>query len=424
MSALLLVQKLSGCSSVFAGAVRSGQPFIWQGATDSWPLGGLKDFDCEKFSSEFPDAFARDEKATGGISDILKNKNWTHPEIQTFCGKSQAIPTVWHVKDEALDGDKAKFVKLFPGLPETLSPLQNAHLRDSAEVWLQPEGAGVLAHVDGYCSGLVSIQLRGRKWWRIMYPPMFEDISAEFFDDSDGGIYSSNSSTKFIPDAEFWVEEGEALFLPPGMLHETLSPVGGGCTVSVTALVRSPLPTGYLRKYLPGMSILGDRERCMHEWSPLALLRNAPDESAYNFSFVRTAEVFEKADIDLDGYLDAGEVLSFLRDTREGRKLVRSSVLRYLGFTVAPLPEILSGEIEGLLASETLGFWDSNGDGVASVDEVKSFMKLFMKNLFRSRLVEASNGSQDSLELVDIASSYYDKYDFSLTCVLAFLFCF
>ena len=102
--------------------------------------------------------------------------------------------------------------------------------------------------------------------------------------------------------------------------------------------------------------------------------------------------------------------------------IVSSSGLGYFGFSVARVPSLLAEEIYKWLAADTLGFWDTDRDGRASALEVRESLKLFMKNLFRSRLVSAARGNRDHLKLVDIATAYYDNFDFSLSCVSTLLF--
>jgi hypothetical protein len=284
----------------------------------------------------------------------------------------------------------------FPGL-SFFTPLANLHLRDSAEVWLQPGGAGTLAHADGYCSGVLSIQLQGVKRWRLMLPPAFANLPVDYFEDHDGGIYTYGS--KFIPFAELEVGPGEAIFFPPGLIHETVSEGEHGCTLSVTALVRSPLPARFISDFLPGVSILGEGLKCMKkEWAAMATLSRKPD------SFFERESAIEEILFDLiQNRTRIAEVDIFDYIWNTNHELIRSSDLLYLGFSLVKLRESedLKKEIAGSLARDTYIFWGGTDIGYVTIDKIVASIRRFLLNLRRSRLVDAASKIAGPISLAE-----------------------
>lgn len=77
---------------------------------------------------------------------------------------------------------------------------------ESQELWFSRRRGAVFAHADTYCTAAVSLQLSGRKRWRLMPAPPIAS-SADLVDYHDGRIYGSG---KWRPAFEGTVEEGEA----------------------------------------------------------------------------------------------------------------------------------------------------------------------------------------------------------------------
>ena len=96
------------------------------------------------------------------------------------------------------------------------------HLNNSLEFWFSPAHSGVRAHLDSYCEGTLSMQLRGDKQWHVAFMP---DIRASFskYFEGDAGIYDSQHT--FQADFVFNVSQGNAVIFGPGMVHSTV--VGG-----------------------------------------------------------------------------------------------------------------------------------------------------------------------------------------------------
>ena len=77
-------------------------------------------------------------------------------------------------------------------------------------------------------------------------------------------------------------EEGEALVLPPGYMHETYTDpaLGAGCSASATFTLSAPLGARCLRAFLPRLAashLQRDLGGVREAWAPMATLR-APGE--------------------------------------------------------------------------------------------------------------------------------------------------
>ena len=385
------LSSLKESPELFSDLVRKGDPFIISSFSEDWPVESFKGWDCVDFAGNFSDANVRVEYTgghRGSLADVLNDQN-TSNFWEGFEGLRS--PVVWHVKDEASDIQKSTFLKKFPGLPHLLSPLMNAHLRDSAELWLQREGSGALVHADGYCSGVLSFQLKGSKEWRLMRPPdYFSDLSTHFFDDTDGGLYkcgaarsepprmnrfNNDTISGCVPFKREWVVklgEDEALYFPPGILHETESE--SDCTVSVTALLRSPMPVKWIRNFLPSISLVGDAHRCVRQWQNFARPK---------FSSNGDADFFELADSNFNDFLEFEEILNFFK------KSPKKSSLWRLGFTNMEFSydQDIANEITNSMAWDAFFFWDEDEDGQVSRAEITSTFKRFSANEVRSKLV-------------------------------------
>lgn len=114
---------------------------------------------------------------------------------------------------------------------------------ESAEFWFHRRNGAVLAHADTYCIPAVSLQITGKKRWRLMPHPQVQ-FSRLAPDSHDGGIYRAN----WRPFWEITVHEGEALVFFPNLFHETHVPEENPeCTVATTfqsAAGPSTIPQG------------------------------------------------------------------------------------------------------------------------------------------------------------------------------------
>mmetsp|Transcript_39888 Transcript_39888/g.124403 ORF Transcript_39888/g.124403 Transcript_39888/m.124403 type:complete len:398 (-) Transcript_39888:88-1281(-) len=146
---------------------------------------------------------------------------------------------------------------------EGLSELESLHV--SPELWLSPPGAGAQAHMDSHVSSTLSLQLSGRKRWRLSQPPERTSVaqSPEF---GDGEVY--RRKPPWTPHYDFVLEEGDALFFPPGTVHET-SNVGNQCATSVTYQFSVPMASRYYRSLIRRFRRCGDMQESwdlMERW--------------------------------------------------------------------------------------------------------------------------------------------------------------
>ena len=112
---------------------------------------------------------------------------------------------------------------------------------DDVMVSYAPEGGGVGAHVDNYDVFLV--QAKGRRRWRIHHTPVEEEILVP---DLDVRILAD-----FEPDAEWVLEPGDMLYLPPRIPHDGVALDDClTCSVGFRAPSHVELVTGFLEDRL------------------------------------------------------------------------------------------------------------------------------------------------------------------------------
>jgi hypothetical protein len=157
----------------------------------------------------------------------------------------------------------------------------------SPEFWVGANGTGAKAHADSHCQSTISIQLSGKRRWRLgVIPADVEASDDEQF--GDGAVYErcggrSEQSGKagggkggeregrgereergescWKPQEVVEIHAGEAIVFPPGFIHETVNK-GGSCAVSLTYQFEVPLPMAYFRNYLGRLMRAGDLREC------------------------------------------------------------------------------------------------------------------------------------------------------------------
>ena len=281
-------------------------------------------------------------------------------------------PYVWHVKDggrEAPPSIRAAVQREWraPYFVRGAANLREAN--ESVEFWFSRRNGAVLAHADTYCIPAVSLQLRGRKTWRLMPPPPIPSVQGRYRA-HDGGLYGTGL---WRPAWEALVREGEALVFFPNQFHETFVPEDGPeCAVAATFQFQHPAPVRYLRAFLPthAMSHLYHEGHCSELWHSYATLR-APgaerpsrDEAALE---ARVAQLFRSADADGDGRLTAEEIKAHLE--AEQPPWPRWFLTEDYFYDFRPAPEeraAMSLEVLRSRADDTLCYLDADSDGVAS----------------------------------------------------------
>ena len=191
-----------------------------------------------------------------------------------------------------------------------------------AQVWLSPgKNSGAQAHNDGYCNGVFSVQLNGAKRWRLMTTPKMSSVF-DTFDEFDGGIFRTKH-LEWEPQYDFYNPEGGGVLFPPGYMHETRGQAE--CSTAFTFQVKHPVPTRYLRKFLPRLLLSQEVGHCYLDWDPFATWINNVRPSSDEETIAKNAKtLISLVDVNRDGIMSHDEVLShfssgsrteFARDT-------------------------------------------------------------------------------------------------------------
>lgn len=318
-------------SSDFDERVRLGKPFVIEDAGRNLDLVGTS---CQQFHERFPSAKMRAEY-TGSRNDkfvSLGSKAWFQKDrrqqerlkpkskdLQDVAGAN--APYVWHVKDgghEAPPEVRAAVQKAWQPPYFVRGAVNLREANESAEFWFHRRNGAVLAHADTYCIPAVSLQITGKKRWRLMPHPQVR-FSRLAPDSHDGGIYRAN----WRPFWETTVHEGEALVFFPNLFHETHVPEENpDCTVATTFQIQLPVPARYLRVYLPtfAMSHLYYEGHCLDLWHPYATLRPpqavqaTTDEAAIEEEHSSLLGAIDK---DTNGSISYDEMEAFLSAQRD-----------------------------------------------------------------------------------------------------------
>mmetsp|Transcript_12131 Transcript_12131/g.28325 ORF Transcript_12131/g.28325 Transcript_12131/m.28325 type:complete len:406 (+) Transcript_12131:82-1299(+) len=152
--------------------------------------------------------------------------------------------------------------------PSGAGELESLHT--TSELWLAPPGAGVQARLNPHLANTMVLQLSGSTRWRLSPVPdrSFPSMLPEY---RDGGEVYSAFDGGWKPHYNFVLEEGDALFFPPGTIHEELG-VDSSCSLYLTHQYSIPMPARYLRQHLRRFRHCGDLFQSwalMEEWAML-----------------------------------------------------------------------------------------------------------------------------------------------------------
>eukprot|EP00038_Savillea_parva_P011442 m.197561 g.197561 ORF g.197561 m.197561 type:complete len:584 (-) comp20166_c0_seq1:2571-4322(-) len=235
-------------------------------------------------------------------------------------------------------------LKSLLSVPYFLNPSKRnvKHIKDKVEFWFGAVNqSGALGHMDPHCEGTLSIQLAGKKRWRLSPPPFRTPTSRQQREDEDwltDGAYThfTSDGSRWRPTLEVVLEPGEALYFPPGYIHETMS-VGNECTSSLTVQFDDPLPAAYYRAMLPTLSRTGTLSGCWPIIQAVATARALPSRlveatwrGEYNEAHVRQTALTMATAIDTDdnGVLSLPEIKVFLKRQR-GPRVTPAAVHSY-----------------------------------------------------------------------------------------------
>ena len=189
---------------------------------------------------------------------------------------------------------------------------------ESASLWFGPEGSGTLATVDNtQCIGTLSVQLSGATRWRLQRaepagarPP---SVGSEF---PAGAIYTAG----WMPSHSFEVTAGEAVFFPPGYIHEAMHSAKAQCSARQDIPIDGRRSAAFLRRNLPIVTRVRDLRSCAVLTRTLATLDAVPpalakslDRGEFETGLVTGAAYMVAMAIDAgsnaDGVLAAEEIM-------------------------------------------------------------------------------------------------------------------
>jgi len=258
---------------------------------------------------------------------------------------SWTVEMIEHMKDVAEAPHFMNSNNLWRENPDGAGERESLHT--SSELWLSPPKAGAQARLDPHLAATMALQLAGSTRWRLSQVaersfasmiPEYQDGGEVYTQASDGWKAFEVASTGQVhrqkPDG--WkpqylvvLEAGDALFYPPGIIHEELS-VGDVCSLSLTHQYTIPMPARYYRRNLRRFRHCGD---LFESWS---LMEN----------WAR-----------LGGFLEALN--------RPGKKINLEGLLKYAYGHMWNDTE-LSAPLQ-----DAFNFLDVNEDGLVTFDEVK-----------------------------------------------------
>ena len=138
-------------------------------------------------------------------------------------------------------------------------------------------GAGARLHSDSVCEPIFSVQLSGRKRWRLSPLPPYKAAVGR----TDTSIYvEQRPEGEWEPTYDFVLNAGEAVFFPTSWMHETRNQHpepgggsgggggGGGCSLSLSLQWRYPSPVSFIRDFAPRLLRARETHFCFEHWAP------------------------------------------------------------------------------------------------------------------------------------------------------------
>ena len=264
---------------MFDRLIQDGRPFVVRGLGKAHPM---QDWDCEFFrqNADFRDVHGRREYADSGSQQpqwmSLENVMSTVAN-QASKGKAKgSSPYYIGIKDvqyrstgelsrdshysptwtrELLD-----FVQNHTIVPGFMRESNLRRLHDTPEFWFVQAGGstGAKAHVDVHPESTWSLQLCGKKRWRIspIAPRATPHVMKLY---QDGQIYSRPEHRSWNLFEETVLLPGDALFFGPAFIHQTLSE-DAGPAASVTWQFDDPMPVNFMRAFMPRLRFTADSQ--------------------------------------------------------------------------------------------------------------------------------------------------------------------
>eukprot|EP00929_Paragymnodinium_shiwhaense_P007233 TRINITY_DN111166_c0_g1_i1.p1 TRINITY_DN111166_c0_g1~~TRINITY_DN111166_c0_g1_i1.p1 ORF type:complete len:465 (+),score=121.68 TRINITY_DN111166_c0_g1_i1:73-1467(+) len=302
----------------FDKLILDGSIFIVRGMAEDWPL---RTWDCDFFRKdpEFKGAQITHQYVRDGSASTLGD-NWQADQKKSGAANDtapQIAPFYWGIKDvqyEQRKGWKKSMLKRIRNnykVPHFMEPKVTADsFSRTPEFWFGVKTAGAQAHMDSHQQATVSLQISGRKRWRLM--PL-RKRSAPFLAMiyQDGMPYTNSEGWR--PLMETTLAPGEALFFPPGIIHETLS-LDEECASSVTFQFNYPYAARFFRRFFPRVRRTADIHESwevIRTWAHLGMPGDQKGEGASYADAKRSTQLaphFQKVDKDKDGRLTEEEL--------------------------------------------------------------------------------------------------------------------
>merc|ERR1712048_1516926 len=131
----------------------------------------------------------------------------------------------------------------------------------------------------------------------------------------DGDVYE-NADKKWSPLFSITLEPGDALFFPPGVVHETLT-TSEDCASSVTFQFSAPWSSRYYRRFFPRIRRTADIHESWYLIENWATLGQTSDKLhnglAYTEAKKMAPDLFKAVDSNKDGSISFAELEKRLR---------------------------------------------------------------------------------------------------------------
>ena len=262
----------------FDQLVQEGRPFVVRGLGRIHPM---REWDCEFFRhhASFQKVQGRREYADSAsqqpqwmsLRDVMSTVSGeaTRPDSLHASPYYVGIKDVQYRSSQELSRDShyspswtrelLQLVQNHTITPSFMRGSNLQHLKDTPEFWFVQSGArqvGAKPHVDVHPQSTWSLQLCGRKRWRVstIAPRSAPHVMKLY---QDGQIYNRPEHLSWNQFEDIVLHPGDALFFGPAFIHQTLSEESGPAA-SVTWQFEDPLPVVFMRAFMPRLRFTAD----------------------------------------------------------------------------------------------------------------------------------------------------------------------
>eukprot|EP00941_MAST-03F_sp_MAST-3F-sp1_P005080 g5080.t1 len=385
---------------------------------------------CQDVANEFGDAKMRREYdgQVGEPEDTqrLSDTKWMKEQIRnTIDGAAPTAgptfaPFYWGVKEQP--EFMSKFQELEHALPYFFpdTDTSRSEFYHSPEMWFAAPLAGAKIHGDPHCEATISIQLSGRKRWRVgsMLPvKSFQSIGG--FIAEDGSI----NATTWGASHETILSPGEAIIIPPGFLHETTNLDEEECAASITYQTMSPLASLYIRYHYPRLELSGSVE-CRDQWSifitlmPFEIIVNGL-KNEYENGNIALYDSEEDGE-DGTGRRGDGSIAGLLLWSCNGLRLPLSAIHVFVqkiwkqvdkdknkGIDVNEVEQyIKSYQYDREVAKDALALLDVDGNNAIEFEELLHSWEQFIAVEEAVQMLKCDDGDLDAFDVDDVHGAF------------------